>query len=78
MGEKIRNLSTFTVNGKEVAIELNDGYSKGYSKYDIHIQSEAIQYSMTDRDFMKLASTLYTSARIFETMKGEKGCQIQQ
>ena len=70
MGEKIRNLSVFTVNGKEVAIELNDGYSKGYSKYDIHIQNENIQYSLTDKDFMKLVSAMATSNRVFESMKG--------
>lgn len=71
MGEKIRDLSYFHVNGNEVAIELNEGYTKSYSPYDIHIQSNSTQFCITDKDFMRLVSCLSVSKAKFDT-KGEK------
>lgn len=70
MGEKIKDLSRMNINGVEVNIELNDGYSPDYSKYDIHIQSEHIQYCLSEREFMKLASLLITARRKMESLKG--------
>ena len=69
MGEKIRDLSKFTINNREVAIELNESYSRVRSEYDIHIQSKAIQYSLTDSEFMSFASLVATAKRRFESMK---------
>lgn len=70
MGEKIRTMSSFTINGQEVQIELNEGYSKAYSKYDIHIQSNSVQYYLTDKDYMRLASAMATAKRRLDSMKG--------
>ena len=58
MGEKIRNLGDFKVGSTNVYIELNEGYSKQYSKYDIHIQNDIVQYCLTNAEFMLLASTM--------------------
>lgn len=69
MGEKIKDLSTFTINGKNVKIELNEGYDKNYSKYDIHIQSDRVQLCLTDRDYMRLASIVITANRKLESLK---------
>ncbi len=69
MGEKIRTMSSFTINGQEVQIELNEGYSKSYSEYDIHIQSNSVQYNLTDKDYMKLASAMATAKRRLDSMK---------
>lgn len=71
MGEKIRDLSEFTINGTEVKIELNDGYSPLESKYDIHIQSESFQYYLSNRDFMNAVSLLLTAKRKLEHVKGK-------
>lgn len=73
MGEKIKNLSEFSVDGINVAVELNDGYDKEYSKFDIHIQSKAVQYCLSDVEFMKLASAVTTAKRNLDTMK--LGCE---
>lgn len=70
MGEKIRDLSTFKIGETNVAIELNDGYSKDYSEYDIHIQSDSVQYYLSDSDFMKLASAIATAKRNLDSLKG--------
>lgn len=70
MGEKIRNMSSFTINGQEVQIELNEGYSKAYSQYDIHIQSDSVQYYLTDKDYMRLASAIATAKRRLDSIKG--------
>lgn len=69
MGEKIKNLSSFSVNGNKVAIELNNGYSEEYARYDIHLQSDAVQYSMSDKDFMKLVSCVATAKLQLEALK---------
>lgn len=70
MGEKIKNMSSFTINGQEVQIELNEGYSKAYSQYDIHIQSDSVQYYLTDKDFMRVASAMVTAKRRLDSLKG--------
>lgn len=70
MGEKIRDLSTFKIGETNIAIELNDGYSKDYSEYDIHIQSDSVQYYLSDSDFMKLASAIATAKRNLDCLKG--------
>lgn len=72
MGEKIKNLSSFQLGGKDVLIELNDGYDEKYAKYDIHIQSEFLQYCMTDKEYMKFASAIATARRRLEDLKAEK------
>ena len=69
MGEKIKDLSTFHVKGQEVHIELNDGYSNGY---DIHIQSDRVQYYLSDKDFMILASTCKRAIRKFNSLKSSE------
>ncbi|QFJ54996.1 hypothetical protein [Pseudobutyrivibrio xylanivorans] len=58
MGEKIRDIGEFNISGERIQIELNDGYSKQHSKYDIHIQSNSVQYNLTNSDFIKLAATI--------------------
>ncbi len=68
MGEKIKDLSTFYIKGHEVRIELNDGYSEGY---DIHIQSNRIQYDLSDKDFMILASACKRAVRKLNSLKNE-------
>ncbi len=72
MGEKIKDLSEFSINGANVKIELNDGYSPAYSKYDIHIQSNRIQYCLSEREFMKLVSITLTAKRKLDYLKGAK------
>ncbi len=70
MGEKIRDLSSFTVGDTETKIELNDGYDKNYAKYDIHIQSKALQLCMSNVEFMKFASSVITAKRLLDDLKG--------
>ncbi|MEY8326718.1 hypothetical protein AALB47_22845 [Lachnospiraceae bacterium 54-11] len=69
MGEKIKDLSFFEINGQKVAIELNEGYSKDYSEYDIHIQSDTIQYNLSDSDFMRLVSAVATAKKTFDFVR---------
>lgn len=69
MGEKIRDLSSFRVGQTEAKIELNEGYDKSYAKYDIHIQSNAIQLCMSNTEFMKLASSVITAKRMLDDLK---------
>lgn len=69
MGEKIRDMSSFTIGNTDVKIELNDGYSKAYSKYDIHIQSDAVQYCLSGSDFMKAASSFIIAKRSLDAIK---------
>lgn len=69
MGEKIKDLSTFIIQGHKVRIELNDGYDKSYSKYDIHIQSDIIQYYLTDKDYMKMSSAVITGMKKLQEQK---------
>ena len=71
MGEKIKDLSSLDVNNLEVKIELNDGYSPEYSKYDIHLQSNRLQYCMSERDFMKLVTLVITAKRKLDAEKSE-------
>ena len=73
MGEKIKDLSKFMINDKEICIELNDSYSKGVTEYDIHIQSDVFQYSLSDVDFMKLVSAVATAKHKIETFKNSNG-----
>ena len=69
MGEKIKNLAEFSIGKERVYIELNEGYSPSYSKYDIHIQSEHLQYYLSNKDFMNLATTLITAKNRLSSMK---------
>lgn len=69
MGEKIKDLNKFYINNEEVLIELNEGYSKEHSKYDIHIQSKSVQYSLSESDFLTLASTVAIAKRRLEHLK---------
>ena len=70
MGEKSKKGRTFEFGGKEIFIELNEGYDRNYAKYDIHIQSESIQYCLTDREYIKFASAMATARRNLEKLKG--------
>jgi hypothetical protein len=69
MGEKIRDIGKFKIADQDVKIELNEGYDKKYSEYDIHIQSDHIQYSLTNRQFVKLAAVLINSKEKLNFMK---------
>lgn len=71
MGEKIKDIKKFNIGNAEMTIELNDGYSKDYSKYDIHIQNDIFQYYLSDADFMKLASAIITAKRKLDSLKKE-------
>ena len=59
MGEKIRDIGKFKIADQDVKIELNEGYDKKYSEYDIHIQSDHIQYSLTNRQFVIQSGSQY-------------------
>ena len=69
MGEKIRDIGKFKIADQDVKIELNEGYDKKYSEYDIHIQRDHIQYSLTNRQFVKLAAVLINSKEKLNFMK---------
>ena len=69
MGEKLRDIGAFKIANQDVKIELNEGYDKKYSEYDIHIQSDHIQYCLTNRQFFKLASVLINSREKLNSMK---------
>lgn len=69
MGEKIRDMSSFAIGNTDVKIELNDGYAKAYSKYDIHIQSDSVQYCLSGAEFMKVASSFILAKRRLDAMK---------
>ena len=60
MGEKIRDVGLFKLGNTKVSIELNKAYSSN-NKYDIHIQTEKTQISMTDGEFIKFAAALKKS-----------------
>lgn len=72
MGEKIKDLSNFCIGKSKIKIELNNGYSKSYSKYDIHIQSDNIQYCLSEAEFMKFASTIINAKRKLDSIKNPK------
>lgn len=69
MGEKIRDLGHFYIGNEKILVELNDAYSKEYSKYDIHIQGEKMQYSLTESDFLKLVSAAVTAKQRLDFLK---------
>ena len=69
MGEKIRDLSSFQVGAVETKIELNDGYDT-FEKYDIHIQSDAFQIGLTDREFMRFAAVVIDAKKKLNELKG--------
>lgn len=69
MGEKIKDLAELELFGENVKIELNAPYDKNYSMYDIHIQSKKIQFSMTDKDFLKLFSAIVSSSNKLKKIK---------
>ncbi|HAP20619.1 MAG TPA: hypothetical protein DCR27_05035 [Lachnospiraceae bacterium] len=72
MGEKIKDLGHFYVGKEKILVELNDAYSKEYSKYDIHIQGEKIQYSLAESDFLKLVSAAVTAKQRLDFLKANK------
>ena len=69
MGEKIRDINSFKIGNTLLKVELNDGYSKDYSKYDIHIQNDLVQYCLSDEEFMRLASAIITAKRRLDSVK---------
>ena len=69
MGEKIRDMSSFSIGNTDVKIELNNGYSKSYSKYDIHIQSKSVQCCLSGSEFMKVASSFIVAKKRMDAMK---------
>ena len=69
MGEKIKDLSTFHIKNERIVIELNEGYDPNYAPFDIHIQSSSLQYYLTDKDYMKLASVVATARRQLLSLK---------
>lgn len=72
MGEKIKNIGEFELGGKLVQIELNHGYNEKYSKYDIHIQSDHIQYYLSNKDYIKLATLLINAKEKFDALKVQR------
>lgn len=72
MGEKIRNLGSFKIKNNEVLIELNEGYDKNTSKYDIHIQSERVQYCLSNADFVRLASAVLCANERLNALKKDE------
>lgn len=74
MGEKIKNISMVEIGKTQVVVELNHAYDLNY-KYDIHIQTEHIQLSLKDGDFIKLAAALRFAQTELERSKGNvKSC----
>lgn len=71
MGEKIRDIGRFTIANEDVWIEMNEAYDKNYSEYDIHIQSNHIQYCLTNRQFVKLAAVMINSREKLNSMKNK-------
>ncbi len=69
MGEKIRDIGEFKIGEESVKIELNYGYDEKYSKYDIHIQSEHMQYCLTNRDYVKLATSIISANEKLKALK---------
>ena len=69
MGEKIRDINSFKIGNTLLKVELNDGYSKDYSKNDIHIQNDLVQYCLSDEEFMRLASAIITAKRRLDSVK---------
>lgn len=69
MGEKIRDIGKFKIGEEVVKIELNNGYDEKYSKYDIHIQSEHMQYCLTNRDYIKLATNIISANEKLKSLK---------
>lgn len=73
MGERIRDLSSFKIGDKKVKIELNNPYSKDHCLYDIHIQSNKMQYYLTNTEFMSVFSALTTAKRRLDSTKSDLG-----
>ena len=69
MGEKIRDIGKLEIGSSRFAIELNEGYDKRYSKYDIHIQNDDIQYSLTNAEFVKLAAAFINANEKLKALK---------
>ena len=67
MGERVKDLSEFTVGAERVAIEYNKGWSKG--AIDIHIQSNKYRYTCNDQELMELFSLIITAKRNFDSLK---------
>ncbi len=72
MGEKIRDIGEFYLGKERYQIELNDGYDKAYSKYDIHIQNDRVQYCLSGSEFMTLASAFINAKEKLDALKSYK------
>ena len=68
MGEKIKNIAEFYLGGKKIDIELNNAYSHGNS-YDIHLQSEHVQYYLSNKDYMAFAALLICAKEKLNNIK---------
>ncbi len=72
MGERIKNLSSFTLKGQKVTIELNKRDSADM-EYDIHMEAPCIRCNMTDHEFMRIAACVAEAGRKLEyKRKGRK------
>lgn len=69
MGEKIRDLSYFTVNKAPVHIELNKAEDDGDDGYVIHIEGSKFRCAMSDREFMKMAASVMEAERKLQSGK---------
>ena len=67
MGEKVKDMSSFYINGDCVSIEYNRGWAK--DSIDIHIQSDSFRYCCSDHDFMELFSLVVCAKRKFDSIK---------
>lgn len=57
MGEKIRDIRPIHLIGREVMVELNEGYTREQGHL-IHIQNPQFRYALTESDFIRVASLI--------------------
>lgn len=68
MGEKIRDLSSFTVGSAPVNVELNRAEDDS-EDYIIHIESPKFRCAMSDKEFMKMVVSVVEAERKLVTRK---------
>lgn len=68
LGEKIRDLSNFTVGKAPISVELNKAEDDG-DDYVIHIESSKFRCAMSDKEFMKMVVSVMEAERKLQTRK---------
>ncbi len=70
MGERIKDVGSFSLGYEKFTIELNSGTKQ--EKYNIHIQNSNLKLCFKDYDFIKFAETCLIAEKRLDFYKGNE------